>query len=188
MVESASAAYMLQFTIGSFPVVVDIVLSHALNYLGEIFLSDGVAPQLTTLAILARTAVDKIDGKSVRVSAISVVSAPMLVAHTSMGSVGYRTFGSNPPLIVIMGYGGTLETWDPRFVDALAQHHRVVMFDNAGIGKTQALAAPLTIDAMAGQTSAVITALGLKKPDVLGWSMGGMIAQALAVEHPSQVS
>lgn len=86
-----------------------------------------------------------------------------------------------------MGYSGTMEDWDPRFVDALAADHRVVIFDNAGIGSTQRLAAPLTIDAMADQTSALIDALGLRRPDVLGWSMGGMIAQALAVAHPDQV-
>jgi pimeloyl-ACP methyl ester carboxylesterase len=86
-----------------------------------------------------------------------------------------------------MGYGGTMESWDPRFVDALAKHYRVVILDNAGVGDTQALPAALTIDAMADQTSALIDSLGLGKPDVLGWSMGGMIAQALAIRHPTQV-
>jgi len=86
-----------------------------------------------------------------------------------------------------MGYGGSMETWDPRLVNALAQRYRVVIFDNAGIGGTAALPAPLSIDAMANQTSALITALGLGRPDVLGWSMGTMIAQALAVLHPGQV-
>ncbi len=62
-----------------------------------------------------------------------------------------------------------------------------MIFDNAGAGQTQALPAPLTIDAMANQTSALITALGLSRPDILGWSMGSMIAQALAVHHPDQV-
>jgi pimeloyl-ACP methyl ester carboxylesterase len=61
------------------------------------------------------------------------------------------------------------------------------MFDNSGVGRTQQLPAPLTIDAMADQTSALIDTLGLGRPDVLGWSMGGMIAQALAVLHPAQV-
>ena len=56
-----------------------------------------------------------------------------------------------------------------------------------GIGRTQPLIEPLTIDAMADQTSALIDTLGLGRPDVLGWSMGGMIAQALAVLHPAQV-
>jgi pimeloyl-ACP methyl ester carboxylesterase len=80
-----------------------------------------------------------------------------------------------------------MDDWDPRFVGALAEHYRVVIFDNAGVGRTQALPAPLTIDAMANQTSALIDALGLGRPDVLGWSMGGAIAQALAVLHPAQV-
>ncbi len=121
----------------------------------------------------------------------SVVSAPVRIAHTRLGAVGYRVVGSGPPLVLIMGYAGTMEVWDPRLVHALARHHRVVMFDNAGIGRTQPLpgepTAGLTIDAMAGQTSALIETLGLGRPDVLGWSMGGMIAQALAVLHPAQV-
>ena len=121
----------------------------------------------------------------------SVVSAPVRIAHTRLGAVGYRVVGSGPPLVLIMGYAGTMEVWDPRLVHALARHNRVVMFDNAGIGRTQPLpgeqTATLTIDTMADQTSALIDALGLGRPDVLGWSMGGMIAQALAVLHPAQV-
>ncbi|HXP58325.1 MAG TPA: alpha/beta hydrolase [Streptosporangiaceae bacterium] len=117
----------------------------------------------------------------------SVVSAPVRIAHTSLGAVGYRSVGSGPPLVLIMGYGLTMESWDPRLVHALAEHHRVVMFDNSGIGHTRPLPAPVSIGAMAGQASALITTLGLGRPDVLGWSMGGMIAQALAVLHPGQV-
>ena len=80
-----------------------------------------------------------------------------------------------------------MEGWDRRFVDALAQHHRVVTFDNAGIGGTAALPAPLRSTRWPDQTSALIGTLGLGPPDVLGWSMGSMIAQALAVLHPDQV-
>jgi pimeloyl-ACP methyl ester carboxylesterase len=114
------------------------------------------------------------------------VAAPVQVAHTTDGDVGYRSVGSGPPLLLIMGFSGTMDNWDPRFVDDLAVHHRVITFDNAGIGRTSPLS-PLSISAMAGQTSALITALGLDRTDVLGWSMGGMIAQALAVDHPGQV-
>jgi pimeloyl-ACP methyl ester carboxylesterase len=117
----------------------------------------------------------------------SVVSSPVRVAHTSLGTVGYRIAGSGPPLVMIMGYSSTMEDWDPRLVDALARHYRVVIFDNAGIGATQQLPGPLTIDAMARQTGALIDTLRLSRPAVLGWSMGGMIAQALAVLDPSQV-
>lgn len=126
-------------------------------------------------------------GNRTRPSAVSVTSAPVRTARTRLGIVGYRVVGSGSPLVLVMGYGATMEAWDPSFVDALAAHHRVVIFDNAGIGATQRLPAPLTIDAMADQTSALIDALGLRRPDVLGWSMGGMIAQALAAAHPNQV-
>ena len=83
-----------------------------------------------------------------------------------------------------------MDGWPPGFVDALAAHHKVVVFDNAGVGRTSAVSAPalLSITAMASQTSALISALRLRHPAVLGWSMGGMIAQALAVSHPAQVS
>jgi pimeloyl-ACP methyl ester carboxylesterase len=122
-----------------------------------------------------------------RARTVSVTSAAVQVAQTALGPVGYREVGSGPPLVLIMGYAGTMETWEPQFLDTLALHFRVVVFDNAGVGSTKALPSPLTVDAMANQTSALISALGLGRPDVLGWSMGGMIAQALAVLHPGQV-
>jgi pimeloyl-ACP methyl ester carboxylesterase len=122
-----------------------------------------------------------------RARTVSVTSAAVQVAQTALGPVGYREVGSGPPLVLIMGYAGTMETWEPQLLDTLALHFRVVVFDNAGIGSTKALPSPLTVDAMANQTSALISALGLGRPDVLGWSMGGMIAQALAVLHPGQV-
>jgi pimeloyl-ACP methyl ester carboxylesterase len=116
-----------------------------------------------------------------------VVSAPVRIAHTRLGAIGYRVVGTGPPLVLIMGYAGTMEDWDPRLIHTLARHNRVVMFDNAGVGRTQPLRGEPTIDAMADQTSALIDTLGLGRPDVLGWSMGGMIAQALAVLHPAQL-
>jgi pimeloyl-ACP methyl ester carboxylesterase len=119
-----------------------------------------------------------------------VLTAPIRVVRTSDGTVAYRELGSGPVLLLIMGAGLSMDGWPPSFVDALAAHHKVVVFDNAGVGRTSAVSAPasLSITAMASQTSALISALGLRRPAVLGWSMGGMIAQALAVSHPAQVS
>ena len=117
----------------------------------------------------------------------SVVSTPVRTAHTRLGAVGYRVVGTGPPLVLIMGYGWTMDDWDPLLVHALALHNRVVMFDNSGTGQTQQLPPPYSIDAMANQTSALIDTLHLGRADVLGWSMGGMIAQALAVLRPARV-
>ncbi len=115
-----------------------------------------------------------------------IVSAPIRIAGTVAGPVAYRELGSGSPLLLIMGLGGTMDNWAPSFVDALAARHTVVVFDNAGIGETAPLA-PLTIPAMARQTSALLSTLRLGPTAVLGWSMGGMVAQALAVLHPGQV-
>ncbi|HTU76502.1 MAG TPA: alpha/beta hydrolase [Trebonia sp.] len=117
-----------------------------------------------------------------------IVTAPTLVASTSAGAIGYREVGTGSPVLLIMGFGGSMDDWAPSFVDALAAHHTVVVFDNAGVGQTAPLPGQLTISAMAGQASALISALRLGRTAVLGWSMGGMIAQALAVLHPRQVS
>jgi pimeloyl-ACP methyl ester carboxylesterase len=87
-----------------------------------------------------------------------------------------------------MGLGGSMDDWQPAFVASLATHHKVVMFDNAGVGETAPLRSPLTITQMANQTSTLISTLRLGRVAVLGWSMGGMIAQALAVLHPTQVT
>jgi pimeloyl-ACP methyl ester carboxylesterase len=118
----------------------------------------------------------------------AVIDAPAKVARTAAGAVGYREIGTGSPLLLLMGLGGSMDDWPPAFVAALATSHQVIMLDNAGVGQTTPLAPPLSITEMAGQTSALISALRLGRVAVLGWSMGGMIAQALAVLHPAQVS
>ncbi len=126
-------------------------------------------------------------GATAPAPAVSVAKTPVMVADTERGAVGYRSVGSGPALVMIMGFGSSMEDWDPTFVDTLARTHRVVIFDNAGIGKSDPTAAELSISKMADQTSALIEALKLGQADVLGWSMGGMIAQALTARHPDQV-
>jgi pimeloyl-ACP methyl ester carboxylesterase len=122
------------------------------------------------------------------VSSLGVVDAPVKVAHTAAGPVGYREVGAGSPLLLITGFGASIDSWQPAFVAALAADHQVVALDNAGVGQTAGLPAPVSITAMANQTSALISTLRLGRVAVLGWSMGGMIAQALAVLHPAQVS
>lgn len=118
---------------------------------------------------------------------VNVRTAPTRIVRTAAGTVGYREVGAGSPLLLITGFGASMDNWPPSFVDSLADHHEVIVFDNAGVGQT-APAASSSIAAMANQTSDLISALHLHRPAVLGWSMGGMIAQALAVDHPAQVS
>jgi pimeloyl-ACP methyl ester carboxylesterase len=116
-----------------------------------------------------------------------ITAAPTQIAHTALGAIGYREVGHGPALLMITGFSASMDDWAPYFVDALAEHFRVVVFDNAGIGRTAAVAAPPSVPKMAAQTSALISTLRLGQCDVLGWSMGGLIAQSLAVSDPRQV-
>ncbi|MFZ0214562.1 MAG: alpha/beta hydrolase [Candidatus Dormiibacterota bacterium] len=117
-----------------------------------------------------------------------IVAAPTQVAHTSEGAVGYRSVGSGPGLLLITGYAADMDDWPPAVVNALARSHRVITIDNAGVGETSELRQPLSVDKMAAQVDAFLRTLHLGPIAVLGWSMGGFIAQALAVDHSRDVA
>jgi pimeloyl-ACP methyl ester carboxylesterase len=102
-------------------------------------------------------------------------------------SVGYRAIGSGPPLVLITGYAATLYVWDPGLLMRLAEHRRVIVFDNRGVLTTTRGRGRLTIQSMADDTAGLIRVLGYRRADVLGWSMGGNIAQELALRHPNRV-
>jgi pimeloyl-ACP methyl ester carboxylesterase len=186
---TTTAAYAWTFTITGIHIGADLVLFETGKDTGYLTYSDLGTPAIATVkAVLAAAVAKAQTGTTARIpDEVSIASAPVRTAHTKLGTVAYRAAGSGPPLVLITGYGGTMESWDRRLVEALAQRYHVVIVDNADVGHTQALPAPLTIDAMASQTSALISALGLQRPNVLGWSMGSMIAQALAILHPRQV-
>ncbi|MHB8896268.1 MAG: alpha/beta fold hydrolase [Candidatus Geothermincolia bacterium] len=101
--------------------------------------------------------------------------------------VGYKTFGRGEPLFMIPAYCMTMEVWDPNFLATLSSRYKVVIFDNRGIGETTEGTREFTIDQFADDTAGLITALGYKQANVLGWSIGGDIALSLVVHHPDKV-
>ncbi|HEV2812929.1 MAG TPA: alpha/beta hydrolase [Solirubrobacteraceae bacterium] len=102
--------------------------------------------------------------------------------------LAYRAFGSGRPIVFVMGLSGTMDAWDPRFLDAVAaQGRRVVVFDNEGMGRSRVRPGTMTIRRLGDDVAALIRALRLRRPDVFAWSMGGMIGQSLAVRHPRRV-
>ncbi len=70
-----------------------------------------------------------------------IAAAPVRIAHTALGDVSYREVGHGPTLLLVAGFSASMDDWAPSFVDALAAHFRVVVFDDAGIGQTAPLAA-----------------------------------------------
>ncbi len=100
--------------------------------------------------------------------------------------VATRSFGQGEPLVLLNRFRGTMDDWDPALVDALAQDRRVTIFDSSGVGETEG-EVPTTVELAADFVAEVIRGLGLDATDVLGWSLGGLVAQVLAVKNPSLV-
>src|SRR5438094_2854706 len=100
----------------------------------------------------------------------------------------YRQFGADTgvPVIFLVHLAGNLDNWDPRVVDGIAAKHRVITFDNRGVGASTGKT-PGTIEAMAKDAVTFIRALGYDQVDLHGFSMGGMIAQVIAEDEPELV-
>lgn len=99
----------------------------------------------------------------------------------------YEEEGSGTPLLLIMGLGASLETWVAQRL-AFAERHRVIAFDNRGAGRSATPPPPWTVAAMAADAVALLDALGIARAHLLGVSMGGMIAQEIAIRHPERVA
>jgi pimeloyl-ACP methyl ester carboxylesterase len=100
----------------------------------------------------------------------------------------YRRFGKTGgmPLVFNQHFRGTMDYWDPAVTDGLARNREVILFNNAGVSSSSGQV-PTTIQEMGANAVAFIKALGLSKVDVLGFSIGGMVAQEIAVQAPDLV-
>jgi 3-oxoadipate enol-lactonase len=99
----------------------------------------------------------------------------------------YEVHGEGRPLLLICGLGNDLSSWDLQ-IPELARKHRVISFDNRGSGRTDAPDHPYSIRMMAGDTAGLMDTLGIEKAHVLGVSMGGYIAEELAMACPGRVT
>jgi len=102
--------------------------------------------------------------------------------------VYYEAKGEGYPLVMITGLGDNLDCWDPRLVEELSRRFKLVMFDNRGAGQTDVSDKKYSIKLFADDTAGLMDVLGISKAYILGHSMGGMIAQELALNCPEKVA
>jgi pimeloyl-ACP methyl ester carboxylesterase len=105
---------------------------------------------------------------------------------TRHGEIAWRSLGSGPALLLTQRFRGTMDDWDPAFLAALAEERRVVLFDSSGIGRSGG-EVPDSIAGMAQVAADVAAGLSLGQVDLLGWSLGGLVAQQAALDHPGLV-
>jgi pimeloyl-ACP methyl ester carboxylesterase len=118
----------------------------------------------------------------------SYTRAPSRTVTAGDVTYAYRELGpkGGVPVIFFVHLAATLDNWDPRIVDPIAQRHHVIAFDNRGVGASTGTV-PNTIESMADDAYTFITTLGLTTVDIVSFSLGGMIAQSLVIKHPELV-
>jgi pimeloyl-ACP methyl ester carboxylesterase len=115
-------------------------------------------------------------------------TAPTQFVEAGGVRYAYRRFGKSgtTPLVFNMHFTGTIDHWDPAVTDGIAKSREVILFNNAGISSSNG-EVPNTAAQMGKNASNFIKALGLKEVDVLGFSLGGMVAQEIALQNPDLV-
>ena len=112
-------------------------------------------------------------------------TAPTQFVNANGTRFAYRRFGAaqGHALVFLQHFTGTMDSWDPSVIDGFAHERPVILFDNVGVGSSSG-ATPNTVRAMATDAVAFIAALGLGQVDLLGFSLGGFVAQVIAADHP----
>jgi len=113
--------------------------------------------------------------------------ADLLFADTPGGRLAYSRRGAGEPLLLVMGVAGHHRMWGEPFVTALAENFDVVAYDHRGIGSSARVDVEFTITDLAADAAALLDHLGLDRAHVMGISMGGTVAQELALRHPERV-
>jgi pimeloyl-ACP methyl ester carboxylesterase len=119
-------------------------------------------------------------------STIGNTTAPTQFLQAGDQTYAYRRFGSGPelPLLFLQHFTGTLDNWDPAVTDPLASSREVILFESAGVGRSKGKV-PETMAGMAKHAFAFLDGLNLRSCDVLGYSLGGMVAQQMALDRPT---
>jgi pimeloyl-ACP methyl ester carboxylesterase len=112
----------------------------------------------------------------------------MSLADVGGHKIYYESRGEgSPPLLLIMGLGGSCRGWLPLQVPEFSQSRRTLIFDNRGVGESEDPGGPFTTADLADDAAGLLEALGIEQADVLGTFLGGMVAQQLALRHPDRM-
>jgi pimeloyl-ACP methyl ester carboxylesterase len=119
---------------------------------------------------------------------VGLATAPNQTIEANGIKFSYRNFGkkSGTPIVFLQHFTGTMDAWDPAVIDGLAKTHQVIVFNNTGMGHSSGKVAD-SIEQMTKDASAFIDALGYKQVDLVGFSMGGFIAQELAAANSEKI-
>ncbi|MFZ4520556.1 MAG: alpha/beta fold hydrolase [Bacteroidales bacterium] len=102
--------------------------------------------------------------------------------------IAYTVYGSGEPLVMCTGFATNMDLWSTAVIGQLQQKYRVIVFDYRGMGYSTNSAASVTMQSLADDLDEFLTTLGIGRAHILGWSMGGYVAQMFAINHPEKVN
>ncbi len=118
---------------------------------------------------------------------VSFNATPVQYKQVNGVTLGYREFGSGEPILMIQGFGNTINDWNQTFIGILATKYHVYTFDNRGMGYSSDSNSTTTLSQYADDAAALMPALGYDSMHVYGVSMGSTISQQLVIDHPERV-
>jgi len=102
-------------------------------------------------------------------------------------NVYYEIHGEGFPFIMIRGLGSNIDWWNPEFLDAMSKNFKTIIFDNRGVGRTDKPDIEYSVEMFADDTIGLMDVLDIDRANVLGYSMGGMIAQEIVLKYPERI-
>jgi pimeloyl-ACP methyl ester carboxylesterase len=126
--------------------------------------------------------------KTTTINNLNLFSIPANKTKVGDIDIGYKKIGIGPPILLITGFSASMNNWPPTLISNLSKHHTVYIFDNRGIGNTTLGYKNFTIDQFTLDTLGLMNALNISKADIIGFSMGGFIAQDIALTNPLKIN
>jgi pimeloyl-ACP methyl ester carboxylesterase len=121
-------------------------------------------------------------------NSVNIQDIPLEKVRIGDIDIAYKMFGQGDPIILFNGASDNMDAWDPSFLTGISSNHTVIAFDQRGIGNTTAGSKPYTYLQLANDTAGLLDALKIPKADVMGYSLGGHIAQAFTISYPDKVN
>jgi len=119
---------------------------------------------------------------------LNIQDIPAKKVHVGDIDIGYKILGKGEPILLFNGASDSMDAWDPSFLTDISSNHTVIVFDQRGIGNSTVGSKPYTYPQLANDTAGLLDALKIPKADVMGYSLGGHIAQEFIISYPDKVN
>ena len=119
---------------------------------------------------------------------LNIQDIPAKKVHVGDIDIAYKILGKGEPILLFNGASDSMDAWDPSFLTGISSNHTVIVFDQRGIGNSTVGSKPYIYPQLANDTAGLLDALKIPKADVMGYSLGGHIAQAFTISYPEKVN